>query len=134
MGIRILGVSAISAGIALWTLMPADQPAVDPLVLASISPPSHQEYTVSNLENGTACLIGGGDTLSTRSRQIIPARDCEAVWPGLSEARNWTQNEDGSVVLTKASGSAVLTLGLGDGVDFESIEPANAVLALNIVN
>jgi hypothetical protein len=52
----------------------------------------------------------------------------------LAEARNWTQNDDQTVTLTDASGTAILTLGLGDGVDFETLEPTNAVLAFNSVN
>ena len=56
------------------------------------------------------------------------------VWPSLAQARNWTENGDGTVVLTDSRGEQLLTLGLGDGVDFESLEPSNAVLALTAVN
>jgi hypothetical protein len=134
MGIRVLAFTALVAGVGYFTLMPTQQPAIDAMVSASIKPEDQTDYTVSNMENGTACLIGSGKAVSSRSHQLNPGKDCDAVWPGLAKARNWTQNEDGTVVLTDSSGVQVLTLGLGDGVDFESLEPANAVLALNQVN
>lgn len=132
MGIRLLAFMALVAGVGYFTLMPVQQP-VDPIVSASIKPANQTDYTVSNMENGAACLIGSGRAVSARSHQLNPGQDCDAVWPGLAQARNWTQNGDGTVVLTDRSGAQVLTLGLGDGVDFESLEPANAVLALNQV-
>jgi hypothetical protein len=133
MAIRVLVLTVCAAGFGLWMMGPARQPAADPIVSASIKT-GDQDYTVSNMENGTACIITRGKRLGGHSLSIRPGSDCEAVWPRLSEARNWTQNEDSTVVLSDASGSAILTLGLGDGVDFEALEPSNAVLAFNAVN
>jgi hypothetical protein len=65
---------------------------------------------------------------------VSAGEDCSSVWPGLTEARNWTDNGDGTVVLTDSHGEQVLSLVVGDGVDFESLEPSNAVLALTAVN
>lgn len=133
MAIRALVLTVCAAGFGLWMLGPAKQPAADPIISASVRT-GDQDYTVSNMENGTACLITRGKTVSHRSREIKPGSDCEAVWPGLAKARNWTQNEDGTVVLTDNGGDQILTLGMGDGVDFESLEPTNAVLAFNALN
>ncbi|MBL0371690.1 hypothetical protein JJB09_06590 [Rhizobium sp. KVB221] len=133
MKFRALGLAAIAAGFGYLILMPDDKAATDPVVSSSVNRSSEIEYTVSNMESGTACLIDQGRSVSARSHEIKPGKDCEAVWPGLAAARNWTQNDDGTVVLTNANGEAILTLGLGDGVDFEPLEPANAVLAINVV-
>lgn len=133
MVIRTLVLTVCAAGFGLWMMGPAKEPAIDPIISASVKT-GDQDYTVSNMENGTACLITRGSRLSPHSRAIAPGEDCESVWPGLAQARNWTQNDDGTVALTDAGGTAILTLGLGDGVDFESLEPANAVLAFNSVN
>jgi len=133
MVIRTLVLTVCAAGFGLWMLGPAKEPAIDPIISASVKS-GDQDYTVSNMENGTACLVTRGRRVSGHSRIIKPGRDCEAVWPRLTEARNWTQNDDNTVVLTDAGGAAILTLGLGDGVDFESLEPANAILAFNSIN
>jgi hypothetical protein len=133
MAIRVLVLTVCAAGFGLWMMGPAKEPQADPIVSASINA-GDQSYTVSNMESGTACLITRGARISGHSRTIKPGSDCEAVWPRLTEARNWTQNDDSTVVLSDASGAAILTLGLGDGVDFEALEPANAVLAFNAVN
>lgn len=128
----ILGVAAV--GGPLWWFSPAHETQADPIVTASIYSRGEQEFTVSNMENRTACLITKGATTTLRSSAITAGEDCAAVWPGLVQARNWTDNDDGTVVLTDDHGEQVLTLGLGDGVAFESLEPSNAVLALTTVN
>lgn len=133
MAIRALVLTVCAAGFGLWMIGPAEEPSLDPVVSASVKK-GDQDYTVSNMENGSACLVTRGTPLTGHSRAVKPGKDCESVWPGLSEARNWTQNDDHTVVLTDSSGSEILTLGLGDGVDFESLEPANAVLAFNSIN
>lgn len=134
MGLRALILTLCVGGFGLWMLGPAKEPATDPTVTASIKP-RDQDYTVSNMENGAACLLTRGDRISGHSRDVTPGRDCETVWPGLAEARNWTQNDDdNTVTLTDDSGKEILTLARGDGVDFEALEPDNAVLALNAVN
>lgn len=132
MGIRLFVFGAIAAGLGTWLLMPASP--YDPIVSASITSADPSEYTVSNMESGTACLIRGGKAVSARSHKIEAGKDCDGVWPGLANASNWTQNDDDTVVMTDGSGDALLTLGRGDGVDFVSLEPSNAVLALNQVH
>lgn len=133
MAIRALILTLCAGGFGLWMLGPAKDPAPDPLVTASVKG-ADQDYTVSNMENGTACLITRGSHVSGHSRGLKPGHDCETVWPGLAEARNWTQNDDNTVTLTDDSGRQILTIAQGDGVDFEALEPDNAVLAFNAVN
>jgi len=132
MAIRALVISLGFAGFGLWMLGPAKEPAPDPIISASVRT-GDLDYTVSNIESGTACLVTRGARLGGQSRQVKAGPDCETVWPGLTQARNWTQNADDTVTLTDASGAAILTLGAGDGVDFEALEPQNAVLAFNAV-
>lgn len=136
MAFRMLAAVLGAAGLGLWTIGPAaeEPPArTDPIVSASV-PAAERDYTVTNLETGTACLISSGKSISARSKLVRPGSDCTAVWPGLEAASNWTRNDDGTVALTRGDGEAIVTLGLGDGVDYEALEPANAVLAVNAVN
>ena len=133
MGMRALILTLCVGGFGLWMLGPAKEPAPDPVVTASIGKTS-QDYTVSNMENGTACLITRGNRVSGHSNDLKPGSDCENVWPGLAEARNWTLHDDNTVTLTDDSGKEILTLAAGDGVDFEALEPNNAMLAFNAVN
>jgi hypothetical protein len=127
-----LAYTAVILG-AAYMLAPAIQGAgIDRDTTASVKPDVN-EYTVSNMENSTACLITRGKAVTVRSREVTAGSDCAAVWPDLTQARNWTQNEDGTVVLSDSRGEQLLTLVQGDGVAFESLEPANAVLALTSV-
>jgi len=133
MGMRALILTLCVGGFGLWMLGPAKEPAPDPVVTASVNK-TNLDFTVSNMENGTACLLTRGNRQSGHSSDVKPGHDCETVWPGLGEVRNWTQNEDNTVTLTDDSGREVLTLAQGDGVDFEALQPDNAVLAFNAVN
>jgi hypothetical protein len=133
MAIRALVLTVAAAGLGLWLMGPAEDHSIDPIISAALAS-GDQEYTVSNMENGTACLLTRGRQVSSRSSAIRPGSDCTDVWPGLAEARNWTRNDDGTVILSDNSGSQILTLSLGDGVDFETLEPANALLAFNALN
>lgn len=135
MAIRIMLISVAIMGGPLWWFSPAHDGQVDPIALSSITLDTQRnEFTVSNMEARTACLITRGAPRSVRTSEVIADRDCRSVWPGLADAANWTQNDDGTVVLSNIRGEEIMLLGLGDGVDYESLEPANAVLALTSVN
>lgn len=134
MAIRELLTGILAVGGPLWWFSPAHDVQPDNIKTASVSRPAEQEFTVSNMQNRTACLISRGAMTTQRSSGVIAGDDCAAVWPGLAAARNWTDNGDGTVDLTDASGGEILTLGLGDGVAYESLEPADASIALTAVN
>lgn len=135
MAIRMLIAGVVAVGGPLWWFSPAHEAATDPIVTSSVHRGIGQEdFTVSNMENRTACLITKGMSTTPRSSMLTAGADCSAVWPGLVQVSNWTENDDGTVVLTDSHGEQVLTLAIGDGVDFESLEPSNAVLALTAVN
>ena len=141
----IVAASSLSAALAaavvlgIWTFNPtpvADQD-LDHLVSASIShdadvnprPAPPAMFSVSNLKNRAVCLAERGATLTSRSRSFWAPPDCDDVWPGLSMADNWTQNEDGTVTITSNSGHVVLTLAPGAGFSYESLDNPDADLA-----
>ncbi|WP_137155930.1 hypothetical protein [Rhizobium sp. FKL33] len=130
--LRMFAVGAIIIA-AAYVYLPVQESGakIDPVTSASIGKPDDREFTVSNMENGAVCIVTRGKALSARSREVQAGGDCEQVWPGLARARNWTDNGDGTVALTNDGGEAILTLGFGDGVEYESLEPENAVVALN---
>lgn len=128
----VLGVAAI--GGPLWWFSPAHEATADPIVTASVERGDRQAFTVSNIENRTACLIVRGESTTRRSSALHAEEDCASVWPRLTEARNWTESGEGTVVLTDGRGEQILTLGFGDGVAFEALEPSDAVLVLTAAN
>jgi hypothetical protein len=134
MAIRVLLAGVLAVGGPLWWFSPAHDVHADPVRTGSIGTAGEREFTVSNMQNRTVCLISRGDTTTRRSSGVIAGDDCAAVWPGLANVRNWTDNGDGTIDLTSDSGEQVLTLGLGDGVAYESLEPADASIALTAIN
>lgn len=108
------------------------KPAVDPLVSGSIAPPAIA-YNATNLDGSASCRVMRGQPVSHRSRQFSATADCDSVWPGLAEAKTWTENEDGTVILANSSGAAVLTIVEGDGPGYETMEPPGAAVMLRAV-
>lgn len=134
MSIRLLLAGVVAVGGPLWWFSPAQDIAPDPITTASVAPSANREFTVSNMENRTACIISLGVMTTHRSTGVVAGEDCATVWPGLAGIRNWTDNGDGTIDLTDSHGEQVLTLGLGDGVAYEALEPADASIALTSVD
>ena len=130
MAIRELLAAVLAVGGPLWWFSPAHDIQPDATRAVSISTTSERAFTVSNMQSRTVCLISRGTMITQRSSSVIAGEDCTAVWPGLAQVRNWTDNGDGTIELTDSRGEQILSLGLGDGVAYESLEPADASIAL----
>jgi hypothetical protein len=125
---------AATAGLVslgLWSVFGRVAPGVDPIVSNSIPAQSaNRSYTISNTVANAACLAERGSQISSRSARFTAGTDCDAVWPGLSQARTWTNNGDGTVVVANAQGEAILTVIDGDGLAYEAVEPADAMVTM----
>lgn len=130
---KTLTIAAVAGAVSLglWSVVGHQAPAVDPLISNSIPArvPGHS-YTISNVADNTACLVERGGRISSRSERFSAGRDCDAVWPRLSAAQTWTNNGDGTSVLADAQGEAILTVVDGDGLAYEAVEPADAMVTM----
>lgn len=126
-----IAILAAAVSFGLWTYWGQERPGVDPIVSGSIpAKPAGHSYTISNAAANTACLAERGGPISSRSARFEPAADCDTVWPGLARARTWTNNGDGTVVVADAQGEAILTVVDGDGLAYEAVEPADALITM----
>jgi hypothetical protein len=117
--------------LGLWSVAGHEASAVDPVISNSIAAPAAgHSYTISNVMANTACLGERGNRISSRSERFTVDADCDAVWPGLSLARTWINNGDGTVVVADARGEAILTVVDGDGLAYEAVEPADAMVTM----
>ena len=134
MAIRELVAGVLAIGGPLWWFSPAHEAEPGASRALAVSTTGEREFTVSNMQSRTVCLISRGAMTTRRSSSVIAGEDCAAVWPGLARARNWTDNGDGTIQLTDSRGEQILSLGLGDGVAYESLEPSDALIALTAAN
>ncbi len=126
-----IAVLAGAVSFGLWSYRAQEQPGVDPIVSSAIpARAGTHSYTISNAVASTACLGERGGPISSRSARFTAGADCDAVWPGLSKARTWTNNGDGTAVVADAQGEAILTVVDGDGLAYEAVEPADALVTL----
>lgn len=117
------------ASFGTWLMAGSGEPAIDPIVSHSV--PAHANthaYTISNIVAKTACLAERGEKLSGRSETFTAGPDCDAVWPGLSRARTWINNGDGTMDVADTHGEVILTVADGDGLAYEAVEPLDALL------
>ena len=125
----IAAAGVVSMG--LWSVLGQESPGIDPMISSSIKvPAAGRNYTISNVVAATACLAERGSKISVRSEQFVAGADCDAVWPGLSTARTWTNNGDGTVVVADSRGEAILTVVDGDGLAYEAVEPTDAMVTM----
>jgi hypothetical protein len=130
----ILVATAVAiAGAAASYLAPSPQqdPGVDTMKTAAIGNPA--SYSVANIAEGKACVINRGKSASARTFALKTEPGCSDVWPDLDQARNWTENADGSVALTDKTGKQLLMIAPGDGIGYVAIEPPSATLTLTAV-
>lgn len=130
---KTLIVAAVAGivSVGLWNVAGHGTPAVDPVISNSIpSRTTSHSYTISNVVANTACLAERGSRISSRSEKFSAGADCDTVWPRLSAARTWTNNGDGTVVVADAQGEPILTVVDGDGLAYEAVEPADAMVTM----
>lgn len=126
-----IAVLAGAVSLGLWAFSGQGTPGVDPVISNSVpARTAGHSYTVSNVMANTACLAERGSPISGRSARFEAGADCDAVWPGLSKARTWLNNGDGTVVVADAQGEAILTVVDGDGLAYEAVEPADAMVTM----
>lgn len=130
MKILTIAVLAGAVSFGLWSYR-TQAPGIDPIVSGSIpARAAGHSYTISNAVANTACLAERGSPISSRSARFEAGADCDAVWPGLSKARTWTNNGDGTAVVADARGESILTVVDGDGFAYEAVEPADALITM----
>lgn len=134
---KTLTIAALAGAVSfgLWSYWGQERPGVDPIVSSAIpARAGTHSYTISNAVASTACLAERGGPISSRSARFTAGADCDAVWPGLSQARTWTNNGDGTVVVADAQGEAILTVVDGDGLAYEAVEPADALVTMIVAD
>jgi hypothetical protein len=129
----IIATAVAVAGAAASYLAPSPQQTagVDPMKTAAIGAPS--SYSVANIAEEKACVITRGKHASARTFAMNAEPGCDGVWPGLADARHWTENTDGSVALTDKAGKELLMIAPGDGIGYVAIDPPSATLTLSAI-
>jgi hypothetical protein len=121
---------AVSGGVASFF---APSPSkIDTMETASISGNSNT-YSLANIAENTTCIVKQGDQISSRTRKVAVDPVCDEVWPRLSSVQNWTENSDGTVILSDANGGQVLQFAPGGGDVLVPVDPPAAPLDLTAI-
>ncbi len=109
---------------------------IDMETTASIGPRKDDQpraarvFKLASPEASTSCMITRGEELTPGYAPLNVNKGCDEIHPGLSNVKFWREREDGSIAFMDAENSAVAEFAFGDGVDYESYQPASALLSL----
>jgi hypothetical protein len=136
----IIAVSIACAGALASYIAPSPlEKNIDPASTASTATAGFmpqkdgQDVSAINLAENKTCLLKRGNNITALSRSLTPSVNCDDVWPQLSEAANWTENADGSILISDKSGKQILALGPSEGNSWQAFEPPSAPLTLTYI-
>ena len=128
-----------NAGVALGVLVTAavatSELAVRDNAVRSISATpvnagsGRQNYLLRDADAGN-CLVTRGTVAGDGSSDVVAGKACDGLLAGLSQARIWMVEGDGSVALRTTSGETLARFALADGVDYESFQPRFPLMSL----
>lgn len=81
-----------------------------------------------------SCAVTRGDPVSGDRSELEVEPSCAALLPGIERAKFWQENADGSVAFTEDGVEAIVSFSVGDGMAYESFEPATPLISLDAVN
>lgn len=134
--VAIAAAGGIASYLAPSPLPPG--PGIDTMKTASVGDKEQAgrqayDFAVTNIADNTACLVRRGGAATPRTSTLAPDTACDDVWPRLSEARNWTQGNDGAILVTDAAGNQLLQLSPGDGVAYVAFDPPSAQIMVTAI-
>jgi hypothetical protein len=129
----ILGLSAVAAAqMPEAGLLAAKPPDTGKSARIAVHAPGAlpERYSVYRTGEEQSCLLirDAGQLPGTASVETDPA--CAEVFKPLAQAAFWQEGEHGNVVLKDRDGNRIAELAPGDGLAFQSVEPASPILAL----
>lgn len=86
-------------------------------------------FRLIDLRSGATCKITNPGPLDRAFASMLIGPDC-AGSRELSQVTKWRSDEDGSLEMADSEGRTVLRFMPGDGVLYESIYPANAMVTI----
>ncbi|MDN2565143.1 hypothetical protein N1F89_02820 [Aquibium sp. A9E412] len=130
-GAAMVGAAALVLGIS--ALLAPGPAGIDRQTTGSVAVDAAAErphYRVVAPGDGARCGLRRGPAVEPGTRRLELFGACDALMQGLSRARYWREQDDGSVALVLAQGRTLVEFAAGDGVAYESFRPGAPMLAL----
>ncbi|WP_062207719.1 hypothetical protein [Aureimonas sp. AU12] len=123
---NLQGPSAASAESLVSAMRPSME-TTGTVHVASMAPTA--AVRLIDLRNGATCKMAGPAEAESGFRRMPIGPDCAAS-PDLARVAYWKTTPDGSLIMADSGGETVLQFIPGDGVLFESVYPANALITI----
>jgi hypothetical protein len=127
---NILFGTTLAVGLATALMLSARQEiatVASPATAAAVTPAAaDREARLTISGSGKACVI----VRTAPTESLAPDPTCDTVMPGLSNARFWHDNGDGSVAINDAEGRTLAQFAEADGAGYESFEPRLPLMSL----
>lgn len=91
---------------------------------------SGEAYRLRNSVQEGSCAISHGKTKAGGLAELTLAPECEALLAGVSRARYWQENADGTVAFTADGIDPIVTFSVSDGAAYETFAPDQPAISL----
>jgi hypothetical protein len=109
-------------------------PSISASFAASLPLPGRAEGTAERYRlqapGDLSCFVAKGALARDGGHTLLAEPKCERLLPGLAQARHWLERQDGSITFSRDGQDELVTFAAGDGVAYESYQPASALIAL----
>lgn len=92
--------------------------------------PKIEVYRLGRAGRDKDCSIARGEQIDGRTAMLAVEERCGDLHAALIEAKRWRDLDDGTVVLATSEGEPIARFSPGDGIAYESFEPAAPILYL----
>lgn len=127
--VSVLFALALAAG---GVAVAKDGPPSPPLATASSAVRADVSEVFRLEANGgdRHCTVAKADAVAGGRSVLRLASGCAALYPALVRVAYWRDDAGGTVTFTTDAGDPVVSFAVSDGLDYESFEPRNPLLAL----
>jgi hypothetical protein len=89
-------------------------------------------YRIETAESADSCRIEKGAVVAEGKSFLHVDDDCKSIYPGISDAKFWVEDEDGAVSFTENGVDPIVTFSVADGAAYESFKPHAPMLSLMV--
>lgn len=89
-------------------------------------------YRIETAESADSCHIEKGAVVADGKSFLHVDDDCKSIYPGISDAKFWVEDEDGAVSFTENGVDPIVTFSVADGAAYESFKPHAPMLSLMV--
>jgi hypothetical protein len=92
-----------------------------------------ERYHLRSVDN-LSCEVARSAAAADGVYTMRAGSECDRLLPGLSAARFWRERDGGLIVLGRNLADDLISFAVADGIAYESVRPASALISMTAVD